>query len=280
MTNFKNSILGALILCLLVVSPASAATTAGDSSSTTNAACGLGSLFVSAGAGFQTPQGVVTSWSTRRGDGAATMALKIIRDAGTNQVVVGSTAVTTVTNALSTHASRISVEAGDWLGIWTGSTQQCWFQPQLGQATRSYTSATDPAVGSSFSISPASPSYVLSLAAVVEPDIDRDGFGDETQDGCPANPTRQAPPCVETPVTVPAKTCTVPSLKAKTKSAAKTAIEAAGCKLGQTKKKKLRKFTKKQKRNRVRSQSPAAGQVVPAATAVTITVNVKKPTKK
>jgi beta-lactam-binding protein with PASTA domain len=64
-----------------------------------------------------------------------------------------------------------------------------------------------------------------------------------------------------------------------TKSKASAALKKAGCKLGKTKKKKLKKFTKKQKKNRVRSQSPAAGQVVAAGTSVTITINVKKPKK-
>jgi hypothetical protein len=37
------------------------------------------------------------------------------------------------------------------------------------------------------------------VQAVVEPDADGDGFGDETQDTCPSDPTRQAPPCGTAP---------------------------------------------------------------------------------
>jgi hypothetical protein len=42
------------------------------------------------------------------------------------------------------------------------------------------------------------PTGQLLVQAVIEPDADKDGYGDETQDGCPANPQRTAAPCVDT----------------------------------------------------------------------------------
>jgi beta-lactam-binding protein with PASTA domain len=100
----------------------------------------------------------------------------------------------------------------------------------------------------------ASPGRRLVVAANIEPDANHDGYGDETQQ------------------------CRVPSVKKLTKAKAKKALEAAGCKLGKVKKKKLRHFTKKSKKNRVRKQSLAVGQVKPIGTVVDITINAKKKT--
>jgi hypothetical protein len=44
-------------------------------------------------------------------------------------------------------------------------------------------------------VSPFAAHSHLELSAVVEPDADHDGFGDVTQDACPADPLRQALPC-------------------------------------------------------------------------------------
>ena len=41
----------------------------------------------------------------------------------------------------------------------------------------------------------AEPTGELLIQAVMEPDADKDGFGDETQDGCPADAAATAPPC-------------------------------------------------------------------------------------
>ena len=42
------------------------------------------------------------------------------------------------------------------------------------------------------------PTGQLLVQAVIEPDADKDGYGDETQDACPANAQRQAAPCADT----------------------------------------------------------------------------------
>jgi serine/threonine-protein kinase len=68
----------------------------------------------------------------------------------------------------------------------------------------------------------------------------------------------------------------VPKLKGKKLGAAKTALKEAGCKLGKVTKKKV----KKPKPGTVLSQSPAAGDELPADSPVNVTVSQKKKKKK
>ena len=54
------------------------------------------------------------------------------------------------------------------------------------------------ALGQGPKASTGEPTGQLLVQAVIEPDADRDGYGDETQDACPANAQRQAAPCADT----------------------------------------------------------------------------------
>lgn len=280
MNNFKKTLLPAACVALTVaVAPAAgAATPLGNSTASATANCSAFTVYIG-GAGYTIPSdGVITSWRVNRDSGIGYEALKIIGPGSSpsNKVITGSSEFEffTTTGEVSRN-TRISVKANDQLGLYGTSDQHC----RVGATGEnvSFSNATvggNGAVGSSFTLfgSPITNSRLV-VSATLEPDADRDGFGDETQDGCPANPARQAAPCVPVAVAPP---CKVPSLKGKTKGAATTALKNANCKLGTVKKKKLKHFTKKQKRNRVRSQSVAAGKVVAAGTSVTITVNTKQ----
>jgi hypothetical protein len=59
-----------------------------------------------------------------------------------------------------------------------------------------YTSITAPAVGSTFSSPAATGNIRLSISAVVEPDADHDGYGDDSQDACPSDPGLQVGACL------------------------------------------------------------------------------------
>jgi hypothetical protein len=55
-------------------------------------------------------------------------------------------------------------------------------------------SGADPAPGETRSaVGAPDPVTLLNVSAVLEPDADGDGFGDETQDQCPTNATTQGP---------------------------------------------------------------------------------------
>jgi hypothetical protein len=45
----------------------------------------------------------------------------------------------------------------------------------------------------SIGVTAANAQRLLNVSATIEPDADKDGFGDETQDGCPTDPTQQLP---------------------------------------------------------------------------------------
>jgi Ca2+-binding RTX toxin-like protein len=62
-----------------------------------------------------------------------------------------------------------------------------------GDEVRYFPSATEPPKGSTQTTTDLLSGFRILIAANVEPDSDRDGFGDETQDQCPTNATIQGP---------------------------------------------------------------------------------------
>jgi len=92
---------------------------------------------------------------------------------------------------VSTFATRLPVQVGDVLGML--ATQDCRLGGQpAGDEVRFFQSVTEPPKGSTQTTSPLFGTRIL-IAANVEPDSDRDGFGDETQDQCPTNASIQGP---------------------------------------------------------------------------------------
>jgi hypothetical protein len=135
--------------------------------------------------------GVITSWSAYLwNQDPVTFRLKVLR----GQIVVAESSALSPGSdrQVMTFPARVPVQAGDVLGIYT---------PPGGHAFYTYADATvshgygDPPLGSSVAPT-AMLGYRLLLSAVVEPDADGDGYGDESQDACPADPARQAAPCL------------------------------------------------------------------------------------
>lgn len=261
MKNFKKALLGATCASMLVAAPAGAATSVVGAAPIPDQLCGTNQLHWNTSAPYVIPAyGVVTQLSSFIGAAGAggfpvTYSLKVLRPS-TGQVV-GTTA-TLVANNIGPAAvpASIAVQPGDVLGIWTGPAQfQCDRIAGAGDFGFEAPSVADPSVGPipGFPGSAFSSRQYSVAATLLTPDL---------------------------PPPLPAVYCVVPSLRGTTKSAAKTALEKANCKLGTTKKRKLKKFTKTQKKNRVRTQTIAASQVRPAGTVVDITINVKKPKKK
>ena len=144
--------------------------------------------------------GVITSWSyTSPSLGwPEKMALKILRPAGGTQFrVIGESAEATPLGDLigpvpNTFPTRIPVQAGDDLGMHIrhiGNTVWCQEAAppdNLGDKTRERVLTQNPPVGTTldFAVGPVVTEQAarLDLAAVLEPDVDGDGLGDETQD--------------------------------------------------------------------------------------------------
>ncbi len=109
----------------------------------------------------------------------------------------------------------------------------------------------------------------LMIAAMVEDDVDSDGFGDQTQDkcigqagpagGCPAGATRNEQK--------PGALCVVPRLTNLSIATAKKRIRAAGCSVGV-----VRRLPQARPAARVKFQSKPAGLEVPAGTKVSLKV--------
>src|SRR5262249_55804628 len=102
-------------------------------------------------------------------------------------------------NALSTFPARIPVPAGATLALWTPDmeTANCAFTTSSSTDEIKWSNAdpADPGVGVQLGDNAQGlkgvPMERINMAAVVEPDADGDGFGDETQDGCPTNASIQ-----------------------------------------------------------------------------------------
>jgi hypothetical protein len=131
----------------------------------------------------------------------------------------------------------------------------------------------------------------LLLNADVEPDRDGDGYGDESQDGCPSRPDLQgpcpaipssdggtapappagsAPPGAPAPASAaPASLCRVPSLIGSTVTAARKRLRANGCALGRVRTE--RRPHRRAGRVLRQSRRPGTRLTAPARVSVTVT---------
>jgi hypothetical protein len=157
--------------------------------------------------------GVITSWSHEAGpDAGQTLKLKIYRPtANPNEhSVVGQSPFETITaSALNSFSTRIPVQAGDLLAYTRGpnTIMSCLFvTASAGDAVQDAPGA-DTADAATTSFSAPSTQLRINIAAVLEPDADGDGYGDESQDHCPSNASTQGvcplPPQPEPPAPDP-----------------------------------------------------------------------------
>jgi hypothetical protein len=95
---------------------------------------------------------------------------------------VAETSYEVVSAGVDTFETRIPVQAGDRFGAWGPfGALTC----TTGNAADSLGTFTGDAMVNSTHIFSASPGDQVAVSAVVEADVDGDGFGDETQDLCP-----------------------------------------------------------------------------------------------
>jgi hypothetical protein len=186
--------------------------------------------------------GVITSWSStvfQVEAGGGTIALQIVRPLpGGSFEVIGSDSHTLPESVnqrrFVRYATRIPVTGGERLGIatsdnvWQGSD---W--PYTG-ATVAIGVPGTPTVGQTVATDYTYDDILMAAEAVVEPDADRDGYGDRTQDACPADATRQAAPCtadLAAGLAVSSPSVPVGGLTALAASAAAVSGAAAGASL-------------------------------------------------
>ena len=148
--------------------------------------------------------GVITSWSFQSGPSPPTsLRLKFGRAAGPGDIftiVAEGPVEFPAPSVLNTFAARVPVEGGAVLGYHAGP-------PANGQCTSGATAphqvvftSGDPPPGATVDFDGPFTNTRIDLLAVLEPDADGDGFGDETQDLCPAEGGNSGAACVP-PVT-------------------------------------------------------------------------------
>jgi hypothetical protein len=139
--------------------------------------------------------GVVVRWRIKVGELAGPLALRITRpgDSATRTGVATGATRSPGANQVSVFDARLPIQAGDALGIdhldttafaSTAGAIGAFWNPPLANGGPSSTGLAE--------------NLELLVNADIEPDADRDGFGDETQDQCPTDASTQGP-CPVTP---------------------------------------------------------------------------------
>jgi hypothetical protein len=199
-------ILGAGIAASMLVGPgvASAATTIGQTGTPT-ASCTDNEAYVqkTVAAGPQyspSASSVITSWSAQ-GTAAPDQPLTLLvlrQDDPTHYTVLGRNAQTLPnTNVVNTfNGLRLPIQPNEEIGVFLppGSAATCEFSTSNGGdvANWSFPLGEIPD-NTSYPFTGSDSGQRVNAKAVVEPDADHDGFGDETQDQCPTNGTTQGP---------------------------------------------------------------------------------------
>ncbi|MGA8219141.1 MAG: hypothetical protein WB771_11275 [Solirubrobacterales bacterium] len=147
---------------------------------------------------YATPHGVLTSWRFHSSADASAGAvrLKIFRYTGTGlvfKVLAESSLKTLAPDTSYDFKERIPVNQGDLLGLTAvGDAEVGITVPGTPQNQLAQFGGGDIPPGQTGTATIAWPNLRPSVAATVESDADADGFGDETQDGCPQQRDTQA----------------------------------------------------------------------------------------
>jgi hypothetical protein len=140
--------------------------------------------------------GVVTGWHLKSGSIGGEVRLRVLRPAGAGKYTGAGTSepqkVTRDDPYVNDYPTRLPVKAGDVLGVENSSNALVLsedpgtvkaFTPSVGDGATAAPTANEPGARR------------LLLTADVEPDADGDGYGDESQDACPAAGDRHVAPC-------------------------------------------------------------------------------------
>jgi hypothetical protein len=195
--------------------------------------------------------GVITKWMLNQSPVEALtipQTLRVLHPTGPNTVQVVGEATQTVTTGSNSFETRIPVQAGDRLGLSGVGEKAILFCEQGGPKSLLNIFENTGGVGSTVTIETKNQSETearLPVSAVIEPDADGDGFGDETQDKCPTNASTQGPcpPALApaTPITLSATSAARKGLVSLTVTATAQASVSVGgsVKLGKGKTAKL-----------------------------------------
>ena len=142
--------------------------------------------------------GVIVAWRINAGSNPidAQTRLRIVRPLGGGTFTGAGTSatVTPATPGINGYATRLKVLAGDIIAV--DNDDQALYLDSSGAAfTATYFNSPGLGDGATSAPSGTQAGKRLLVEADLEPDIDGDGFGDETQDACPRASTDQTLPC-------------------------------------------------------------------------------------
>ena len=183
----------AAIVAAAIPASAGAATQVGATFAAPNAGCGANITALqsgSPGGSYAVPLGgVITSWSFQAGATAPVgLKFKVGRPEGGNffSIVGESPQQVPVANALNTYADvRIPVRAGDVIGyavIGNAPMANCGRSGVEAAFTAHDVFGDAPPGPGPVDFGPSFGPFQSNVSALLEPDCDNDGFGDETQD--------------------------------------------------------------------------------------------------
>lgn len=179
--RLRLTVLAALATLLVLAGPAGAATRIGN----TCTASGAGAaLIADPPLGTAAADGVITSWGVGfPTPGAYTSELVVLTPAGANNWTIAQvTGTIALITGLNATAARIPIKAGQLIA--QHGTPSATLCPAT--TTTAIQGATPSlAVGSAVTTAAVPAMASATIWADIEPDGDGDGYGDETQDGCP-----------------------------------------------------------------------------------------------
>jgi hypothetical protein len=146
--------------------------------------------------------GVITGWKIRI-SGHPGMTVRLLRGramgAPTPFRVLAESDPGTVADGLNTFSARLPVQAGDLIGLSGHLPTGAHETPLCNEVGGAIEFLQDAGSGQPNTTEGEFTGLQVPVVAVLEPDADGDGFGDETQDQCPTDPAAHGPCIVVNP---------------------------------------------------------------------------------
>ncbi|MEA2495317.1 MAG: hypothetical protein QOJ29_3228 [Thermoleophilaceae bacterium] len=188
----RGAVLVVALAGLTIAPGAQASTTLGQLfTPTASTTATVGQTGVTSGQSYTLPSdGVITGWAFYADSGGAQVKLKAVRPIeGDQYTVVGESELQTVAASQQQQfATRLPVKAGDLIGTSAASGKSVAYTGAQGDTVVLTPGDQPPGTSGGFSNVQG---IRVDVTATVEPDVDGDGYGDETQDLCPTDPSLQ-----------------------------------------------------------------------------------------
>ena len=180
----------------VVAAPAGAATIVGTTATSAVGGCGSDFMAWNTSAESTVPPGggIITSMATTSPETSGHVTLKIVRPSGGSVVVVvASTAEFAVHAGVNRVATHFPVSGGEQVGMYSSDSADC--RVASGAVLVKFPAGGDPGPGTTVTPNDSAPLSVA-VEARLEADADHDGFADESEDTCPADPAIHDGACV------------------------------------------------------------------------------------